>query len=407
MVKRKQKVKSVKVTNKAYFLIAAIDIFIKEKVNSLIQDSCFQTLESNWRALKFLIQSGNIKAPVKVKILDISKPAFKKDLIHANDIEYSQLFEKIYSQNYDMPGGEPFGLLLGNYEFSYTHEDCYCLSQMMQIAALAFSPFVAAASPALFDAKNFEKVNPDEKFHLIFLKSKYKYFNQIRQKSEARFLALVLPDFLIMKKNKTANHFCFGNAGYIVAYICSQCFILTGWFKELGHLNIKQPGYSFYADKHNVCSKQLLEKSFTNFQEKNLIKLGFICLRYFSDIEQIKIYEFPTLYISEKNQAQSQSTLDELLCACRLLHYIKIMMRSNIGKYLSTQDCEQYLQKWLTQYCADRDDISDSAKAKYPLKYGQIKIFEIKNNPSKLHCDILLKQRHNFEQINLQLNFKK
>ena len=48
------------------------------------------------------------------------------------------------------PGGEPYGALIGDYEFTNHPEDIELLSQMSNVAAAAFCPFISAAAPKLF-----------------------------------------------------------------------------------------------------------------------------------------------------------------------------------------------------------------------------------------------------------------
>ncbi|MCV5856753.1 type VI secretion system contractile sheath large subunit, partial [Escherichia coli] len=62
----------------------------------------------------------------------------------------SQLFKKVYASELGSAGGDPYGALSGAYEFTSHPEDIESLRLMSNVAASGFSPFLSAASPALF-----------------------------------------------------------------------------------------------------------------------------------------------------------------------------------------------------------------------------------------------------------------
>src|SRR3546814_1422745 len=49
----------------------------------------------------------------------IGWPEVCRDLERAIEFDQSQLFSKIYSEEFGMPGGEPFGVLIGDYEVQH------------------------------------------------------------------------------------------------------------------------------------------------------------------------------------------------------------------------------------------------------------------------------------------------
>src|SRR5437588_133856 len=73
-----------------------------------------------------------------------------KDLDKAAEFDQSQLFKKMYENEFGTPGGEPYGTLIGDYEFSNHPEDIEMLSKISNVAAAAFCPFISATSPKLF-----------------------------------------------------------------------------------------------------------------------------------------------------------------------------------------------------------------------------------------------------------------
>ena len=51
------------------------------------------------------------------------KKELSRDLEQAVEFDQSQLFKKIYENEFGTPGGEPYGALIGDYEFTNHPED--------------------------------------------------------------------------------------------------------------------------------------------------------------------------------------------------------------------------------------------------------------------------------------------
>jgi len=72
-----------------------------------------------------------------------------KTLANAVEFDQSTIFKKIYENEFGTPGGEPYGAIIGDYEFSAHPEDIDLLTSMSNVSAAAFAPFIAAASPKM------------------------------------------------------------------------------------------------------------------------------------------------------------------------------------------------------------------------------------------------------------------
>src|SRR5439155_24418209 len=123
--------------------------------NAILHHPAFQRLEAAWRGLDYLVGRAEEADNVKVRILHLSWKELVRDLERAIEFDQSQLFRKVYSEEFGQPGGEPFGLLLGDYEVRHRPgpdrptDDAAALSAATSVAAAAFAPLVVAADPAL------------------------------------------------------------------------------------------------------------------------------------------------------------------------------------------------------------------------------------------------------------------
>ena len=143
--------------------VALIDRLINDQVNAILHHPAFQRLEASWRGLAFLTgREDSEDAPsIKIKVMDVSWSELGRDLDRAIDFDQSEFFRKIYESEFGSPGGEPFGVLIGDYEIhprlqaGALYDDLEVLKSIAGVAAAAFCPFIANASPDIFGLDDF------------------------------------------------------------------------------------------------------------------------------------------------------------------------------------------------------------------------------------------------------------
>jgi len=189
--------------------IADIDELVNDQLNIIIHHPDFTKLEAAWRGLWYLVEQTDEPQNIKLKVLDISWPEVVKDIGRAMEFDQSQLFHKIYSEEYGTPGGEPYGAIIGDYEISHKvtskhpHDDVATLEGLSQIAAAAFSPFIASASSELFGMDDFSELGQPLNLQSIFSQNEYIKWHALREKADSRFLGLTLPKILMRRPYQT------------------------------------------------------------------------------------------------------------------------------------------------------------------------------------------------------------
>ena len=134
--------------------VAQIDHLISLQLNEVLHNAQFQKLESSWRGLKYLLDQSETGTQLKIRILNASKKDLLRDLQRAPEFDQSAMFKKVYEEEYGIFGGEPFGALVGDYEFSKHPEDLELLEKVSQVAAASHAPFLSAASARSSTAPN-------------------------------------------------------------------------------------------------------------------------------------------------------------------------------------------------------------------------------------------------------------
>src|SRR5690606_11391325 len=95
------------------FYIAKIDETISAQLDEVLHHDVFQKVESTWRGLKFLTDRTDFKANTKIELLDMDKETLREDFEEAPDTTQSGLYDQVYTQEYDTPGGEPISVMIG------------------------------------------------------------------------------------------------------------------------------------------------------------------------------------------------------------------------------------------------------------------------------------------------------
>lgn len=423
-------------------LIAAIDQLIQTQINKVLHHPQFQQLEASFRGLYYLAGeiSQNNQPRVKLRVLNISWQELSKDLSRAAEFDQSQLFLKIYTNEFGQPGGEPFGLLIGDYCIS--HRPCKgidnisILRTITKIAAAAFAPFIAAIAPGFLGFDDFANLTPGLNLNRTFQQAEYQQWKALRQDEDARFLGLLLPQILLRlpwQKTKALRHpfyfneetathsaYLWGNPAWCFAAVAVRTFEQTGWFSAIrgaggefigGRIqNLPSPVVN--VDQSMLALKAPVNVYITDNQEKELTDQGFIPVCSSKKPGMVLFYDCPSVQkpkthdssnASENSKLSSQ--LHYILCVSRFAHYVKIIARNKMGTFTSAKDCEKKLQDWIHQYVVASQDLSETLKIKYPLRDAKVEVFERPGDTGVYLCTMHISPHYQFDFVQTDLRF--
>jgi len=362
--------------------IADIDHMINDQLNAIIHNKRFQQLESSWRGLWYLVVQAEGTKNIKLKLLDANWSEVSRDIGKALDFDQTQLFQKIYSEEYGTPGGEPYGIIIGDYEVSHkpsaTHkyDDITTLEGLAQIAAAAFSPFIVSASPEFFGLDDLSTLGQPLNLHNIFSQQEYTKWQSFRNKTDSRFIGITLPHILMRlpyrKKPGTykgiffyeqsstegREHYCWGSSAYAFGAIMIREFANVGWFGHIrgaprnevgGGLLTTLPCDIFETDSDAIAHKPVTDIIISDVKERELSDLGLIPLCQCYDTPLAAFYSNQSVHRPLRQatregdvNARLSAMLQHVLCASRIAHYIKVIIRDRIGSFMTAEDTEEY-----------------------------------------------------------------
>jgi type VI secretion system protein ImpC len=413
--------------------IGELDALISSQLNEIIHAEPLQKLEGSWRGLHYFVQQTETSSSLKIKLLNISKSDLFKDLDKAVEFDQSQTFKKIYEEEYGTLGGSPFGVLIGDYEFGRHPQDIALLEKMSGVASTSHAPFIAAASPAMFNFERYTELAGPRDLEKIFDNETYLKWNMFRKSDDSRYVGLCLPHALMRlpygkdtvpveefdyEENvdgRDHSKYLWGNAAYPFAARLTDAFARHEWCAAIrgvegGGLVEGLPTHTFTTDDGEVATKCPTEIAITDRRENELAKLGFIPLSYYKGTDTAVFMgaqstQKPQLYLDDDANANSRlSTQLQYILACsRFAHFIKVMMRDKIGSFMSRDQCEEFLNRWITHYVLLDDMASQEMKAKFPLREARIEVAEIPGKPGAYNAIAFLRPHFQLEELAVSL----
>jgi type VI secretion system protein ImpC len=413
--------------------IAQIDRLISLQLNEVLHYPAFQKLEGTWRGIKYLIDQSETNDMLKIKVLNASKRELLKDLQRAPEFDQSALFKKVYEEEFGVFGGAPFAALLGDYEFGKGPEDIECLERISQVASAAHAPFMSAASSDLLNLSSYTQLGAPRDIGKIFDSTEYAKWKSFRQSDDSRYVALTLPHILMRlpygKDTKQIEAFDYeeavdgsdhskylwGNAAYGLAARLTNSFSKYGWCASIrgvegGGLVEGLPAHTFRTDEGDVALKCPTEVAITDRREKELADQGLVPLVHCKGTDYAAFFSVqtankPKLYDKEAANANARlsSQLPYILAMSRFAHYLKAMMRDKIGSFMTRQDCEKFLNQWISNYVVSDDNASQAAKASHPLREAAIQVSEVPGKPGAYRAVAFLKPHFQLDELSVSL----
>jgi type VI secretion system protein ImpC len=420
--------------------IAAIDKAMSKQLAAIMHHPDFQKLDGSWRGLHYFVMNSETGAQLKLKVLNISKRDLFKDLDKAVEFDQSQTFKKLYENEFGSPGGEPYGALIGDYEFTNHPEDIELLSKMSNVSAAAFAPFVAAADPSLFGFNGWSELSKPRDLEKIFESTEYAKWRGFRDSDDSRFVNLVMPRVLsrLPYGSKTKpieefgfeeveldakgnakpvphDHYAWMNAAYVMGTKLTDAYAKYGFCvairgAEGGGKVEGLPAHVFTSDDGDQDLKCPTEIGITDRREAELSKLGFLPLCHYKNTDYAVFFgaqstQKPKKYDRPEATANAaiSARLPYIMATSRFAHYLKVMARDKIGSFMEASNCEDWLNRWIKNYVNSNEKSGQEMKAKYPLREAKVEVKEVPGKPGSYNAIAYLRPWLQMEELTASL----
>lgn len=409
--------------------IAQIDEMLSRQLNEILHHEDFQRLESAWRGLHYLVFNTETGPNLKLRILNVTKKELLKDLEAASEFDQSQLFKKVYEDEYGTFGGHPFSFLVGDFEFGRHPQDIALLEKLSNVAAAAHAPFITGASPRLFDMDSFTELANPRDLSTGFESTELIKWRSFRESDDSRYVTLALPrillrlpygpdtvpveEFELIEDIDGSDHsrYLWGNAAYALGQRITNAFAQYGWCAAIrgvegGGVVEGLPTHTFKTDEGDVALKCPTEIAITDRREKELDTLGFISLCHCKGTDYAAFFggqttQKPKVYDTDEANANVRisARLPYILAASRFAHYLKAICRDKIGSFQTAASLSAYLNRWINNYVLATDDAGQELKAQYPLRDARVDVTEVPGNPGAYRAVVFLRPHFQLEEL--------
>jgi len=420
--------------------IAAIDQVVSKQLSAVMHHPDFQKLEGTWRGLNYLVMNSETSAQLKLKVLNCSKRELFKDLDKAVEFDQSQMFKKMYESEFGTPGGEPYGALIGDFEFTNHPEDIDLLGKMSNVSAAAFCPFVSAADPKLFAFDDWTELTKPRDLEKIFDAIEYTKWRSFRDSEDSRFVTLTMPRTLARlpygentkpveefdfeevqlgdaKQAVSVPHqkYCWMNSSYVMGARLTDAFAKYGWCTAIrgaegGGKVEGLPAHVFQSDDGDADLKCPTEVGITDRREAEMSKLGFLPLCHYKNTDYAVFFGAQTTQKPKKYDrpaatanAAISARLPYIMATSRFAHYLKVIARDKIGSFMEVEDCQAWLDRWIHNYVSADSKPSQDAKARYPLREAKVEVKEVPGAPGSYNAVAWMRPWLQLEELTTSL----
>ena len=274
-------IKDTSTETKSY--LAAVDAATTVEMRALLHDATFQSLESAWRGVQWLVSSLELDGPLQLHLFDTSREELIADVVAANGtVAQTGLYRALVDRWRNLPGGEGWSVIAALIDFSPSAADLGLLAAIGSIASSAGAPFLAGADATLANANEAALAG----------------WNVLRRSKVASWIALAAPRVLLRtpfgKSSDPIEAFAFeectgepapnellwGSGPLAAALLLGRGFNERGWDMEPGDEReiADLPAYTFTREGERElqpCAEQILsEKEIDRMIEAGLIPIA-------------------------------------------------------------------------------------------------------------------------------------
>jgi type VI secretion system protein ImpD len=415
--------------------IAALDSLLSEQLDTILHHREFKQIEAPWRGVSFLLDQVEEDDKVVIRLLSTTWKELGRDFDRSSEFDQSALFAKVYSEEYGMPGGLPYGLLLCDHFVRHRHggadsaDDIGTLSRLAEVAAASFSPCVVGAAPELFGVSTFADLSHVQHIDAGFRLEEYQRWRRLQEKEESRFLGVALPrillrglhdgdgedhgGFVYRERALGIEDWLWGNAVYGFGAVVIRAFRESGWFADIrgardgvfGAGRVDGLPAPFFSTGEAVAYRRPLEVELTDRKQKVLEELGFVALSPCGYTKSVAFLGAQSLNVppvadtAERRNARLSSMLQYVLCVSRFAHYVKVIARDRVGAFTTVAQLERLLGDWLRGYMIGNPDASTELKTRYPLSGGSVEVTELPGKPGSMACIMHIQPHFQFDRV--------
>jgi type VI secretion system protein ImpC len=410
-------------------MIAEVDQRLSAQVNEILHHPDVQKLEAAWRSLRWAVERIDFRENIKLEILSVDRATLQSDLEDAPDLTKSGFYKLVYSNEYGVFGGKPYGVMNLNFDFGPGPQDVELLRKVAAVGSMSHVPVIANAAPQFFGEDSFRGLPNMKDLKATFEGPQYARWRGFRESEDARYVGLAMPRFLLRlpygEKTIPVQSFNFSEDvvdhherylwGYASNALVTRIADSFAKFRWAPNIIGPQSGGSVdalplhqYEAMGEIQTKIPTEILLTERREYELSEEGFIGLVYRKDadnacffsansVQKPKTFGNTTEGKAAETNYRLGTQLPYMFVMTRLAHYIKVLQREQIGSWKDRSTLERELNTWISQYVAEMENPAPAVRARRPLREARIAVEDVEGQPGWYRCS--LKVRPHFKYM--------
>jgi type VI secretion system protein ImpC len=252
--------------------------FASAVMNGILHHPDFQSLESAWRGIEFLVRNLNTDGDLKIYVLDATLEELRDDPDAASKL----LARKEH----------PWTAIVALYTFGQTSEDAKLLAGLGKYAA-------SSGAPLLAESEIPGEPSPE--------------WTALRRSPEAHSIGLITPRFLLrlpygkdtspidafpFEEMPLSEHQCYlwGNPAICAAYLLGQAFLDDGWDMRPGtHRRVQGLPLHTYKEDGEINVKPCAEVLMTESEAEFLLDKGIMPLASLKEKDEVMLVRFQSI----------------------------------------------------------------------------------------------------------------
>lgn len=413
--------------------IKRIDSLVDAQLNEIFSHPTFKEIESAWRSIEDLVANTNFRANININLLDVSKEELFDDLeLNLADIAGSELFKKVYIKEYDQFGGHPFGVMIGLYDFENNKDDLTWLKGIGKVGAASHAPFIGNVSPRFFGCQTMDEVSQLRDLGGLFATPRYSKWNALRDSQEAVYVGLALPKYMVrppyndeynpadkIRFNQTVegpnpDYYLWGYSSMLFARNLVKSFETSGWCQHIRGVKggglLKGLSTHIYNVRGEDELKAPVEISMPDFREFELANAGFIPLIHKKGSAEAVFFSAQSIKMAHKfkdpkdsENSQLVTNLSYTFSVSRIAHYLKCIMRDNIGSTANADYIFSQIDRWISGFVTTLVNPDDLTLRYYPFKAYSLEVKVVPGKVGWYHCNLSILPHIQFEGLDVDL----
>jgi len=400
-----------------------IEEAISRQLREVMHNDDFRELEGSWRGLNRLVRRTNTGDQLRIKVLNVTKDELAQDF-DTDDPRRTLLYQHVWRDEFDQPGGSPFLTLVCDYGFKNATTDLSVLENLGRLGEVCHCQIVSSIAPEMLGLSSFDQIRNLDDLERDMNDKAYTRWQAFRNSETSRNVVLTMANMLAREpygagdgerpdrgfgfqeferpEAMSQSALCWTSSAYALAERLNDTFDRTGWcsdirgkknaveeipvYKDFGPTDVRIP-MTDGAELGNVGLLPLAQYKNENFA----VFFGS------QTVQRAKDYGSNT---AATENAQISARLPYMLVSKRIAHLLQAMGRDSIGSFKEADDLKRHITNWIKDFVSTDENPSEEMRARYPIREFSVEVEPVPGKSGEYTAKIRMRPWLQVEQLN-------